>query len=156
VTWLSLAIPAAAVLHVEEEYAWPGGFLAFMKRMAPRFAPSVTIPSAAAINGAFLLGCLVAAVLWRRAPVLGLSVAALLVVNALTHIGGAVWARAYVPGLITGTLLYLPLGACAFRAALAGGRTTLGQVLLAGLLGLGYAAVPPLWMGLSLLLRRRR
>jgi len=36
------------------------------------------------------------------------------------------------------------------------GWVTWGQALLAGLLGLGYAAVPLLWLGLSFLIRRRR
>jgi hypothetical protein len=39
-------------------------------------------------------------------------------------------------------VLYLPLGAYAFAAALAGGWATWRQALAAGLLGLGYAAVP--------------
>jgi len=156
VSWLFSAIFATAVLHVLEEYAWRGGFPAFMKRMAPRFASAVTTTLAVVVLGAFLLLCLVAAVSWQSAPALGLSVAALLIVNALTHVGGAIRARGYAPGLVTGTLLYLPLGAYGFQAALAGGWVTSRQALLAGLLGLGYAAVPPMWLGLASVARRRR
>ncbi len=154
--WVFLAIFAGAVLHVLEEYAWPGGFPAFMKRMAPRFAPAVTPTLAVVVNGAFLLLCLVTAISWRAAPVLGLSVAALLIVNAVTHIGGAVRGRGYAPGLVTGTLLYLPLGAFTFHAALTEAWVTSRQALLAGLLGLGYAAVPLVWLGLVSLIRRCR
>jgi hypothetical protein len=156
VNWISLAILAAAALHVLEEYAWPGGFPGFMKQMAPRFARTVTTPFAVVVNGVFLLLCLAAAIAGRGAPVLGLSVAALLLVNALTHIGGGIRAQRYAPGLITGVLLYLPLGVYAFYAALTGGWATSRQTLTAGLLGLVYAAVPLVWLGLAFLIRRRR
>jgi hypothetical protein len=156
VNGIFLAILAAAVLHVLEEYVWPGGFPAFMKRMAMRFAPAVTTPFAVVVNGAFLLLCLAAAIAGRGAPVFGLSVAALLIINALTHIGGGIRARRYAPGLITGTLLYLPLGVYAFYAALTEGWATSRQALTAGLLGLAYAAVPLLWLGLAFLIRRCR
>jgi len=156
VNWIFFAILAAAMLHVLEEYAWPGGFPMFMRRMAPRFAPAVTTLFAVVVNGAFLLLCVLAVVIGPAAPVLGLSIAALLVVNGLTHIGGARRARRYAPGLISGVLLYLPLGAYAFYAALTSGWATPRQALMAGLLGLAYAAVPVVWLGLAFLSRRRR
>ena len=149
-------ILAAAVLHVFEEYAWPGGFPAFMRRMAPRFAPAVTTPFAVVINGAFLLLCAIATLIGPAASVFGLSVAALLIVNGLTHIGSALRAGRYAPGLVTGVLLYLPLGAYAFYAALTSGWVSPRQALTAGLLGLAYAAVPVVWLGLAVWVRRRR
>jgi hypothetical protein len=48
------------------------------------------------------------------------------------------------------------LGIYAFQVSLAGGWATPQQALTAGLLGLAYAAVPPLWLGLAVLVRRRR
>jgi len=155
-TWIRFALLAAAVLHVLEEYARPGGFPAFMRGMAPRFAASITTPFAVVINGAFLLVCALAVILGPAAPVLGLSVAALLIVNGLTHIGGGIRARRYAPGVVTGVLLYLPLGAYAFCAALTSGWATPRQALMAGLLGLAYAAVPLVWLGLASLSRQRR
>ena len=152
--WVFCVMAVAAVLHVLEEYAWPGGFPAFMRGMAPRFAASITTPFAVVINGAFLLLCTLAAIVGPAAPVLGLSVAGLLIVNGLTHIGGAMRARRYAPGMVSGILLYLPLGAYAFYAGLTSGRASLRQVLLAGLLGLACAAVPLVWLGLASLRRR--
>jgi membrane-bound metal-dependent hydrolase YbcI (DUF457 family) len=149
--WLFVAILIAALLHVIEEYAWPGGFPAFMRRMAPRFATGITTRFATVINGAFLLLCVAAALLWPQAAVFCLSVAALLVVNGLTHIGGSLRARAYAPGLITGALLYIPLGVYAFYLALSRGLVGSQGILFAALLGVGYALTPIV----SLALRRR-
>jgi membrane-bound metal-dependent hydrolase YbcI (DUF457 family) len=150
--WIFVAILIAAILHVIEEYAWPGGFPAFMRRMAPQFANGVTTSFAVMINGAFLLLCAAAALLWPRAAVFCLSVAALLVINGLTHIGGSIRARAYAPGLITGALLYIPLGVYAFYLARSSGLADSQGVLLAALLGAGYALVPIV----GLVLRRHK
>lgn len=152
--WIFLAILIAAILHVIEEYAWPGGFPAFMRRMAPQFAAGVTMPFAIIINGGFLLLCAIAALLWPRAVVFCLSVAALLVVNGLTHIGGSARGRRYAPGLATGTLLYIPLGLYAFGLALSRGLVGLQEVLIAALIGVGYAAIPIIWLGLRRLAQR--
>ena len=59
-------------------------------------------------------------------------------------------------GLVTGTLLLLPLGLYAFQVFLGQGWVTPRQALLAALLGLAFAAVPPLWLGLAFFIRRRR
>lgn len=156
VDYISLAILVAAVLHVLEEYAWPGGFAVFMRRMIPRFAAAITTPFAVVINSAFLLVCASAAVVGPAAPVLRLSVAALLIANAWTHIAASVRAHRYAPGLVTGMLLYLPLGLYTFQVFLGKGWVTPRQALLAALLGLAFAAVPLLWLGLAFFIRRRR
>lgn len=149
-TWLFIAILIAAILHVIEEYAWPGGFPAFMRGMAPQFAGGITTPFAVLINGGFLLLCAAAALLWPRAVAFCLSVAALLVVNGLTHIGASARTRGYAPGVVTGALLYIPLGVYAFILAISMGLAASQEILTAALLGVGYALVPIV----SLALRR--
>jgi len=113
-SWIYYGFLIAAILHVLEEFVYPGGFMGFMKKMAPPFAPFITPTFAIVINGLFLLLCLVAALIGRIAPVLVLSIAALLGINGMTHALGAIRARRYAPGMLSGVLLYLPLAILAY------------------------------------------
>jgi len=140
--WIFPALLLAAVLHILEEYVYPGGFPDFMKRMAPRFASFITTGFAVTINGGFLLLCLFAAALGRSTPLFSLSVAALLFVNGLTHFLASVRIKGYAPGVITGVLLYIPLGVMAYSLFLRAGELSPGQIVLSILIGVAYQAVP--------------
>jgi hypothetical protein len=140
--WIFPAFVLAAVLHILEEYVYPGGFPDFMKGMAPRFASSITTEFAVVINGGFLLLCLSAAVFGPSTPVFSLSIAALLFINGLTHFLGSLRLRGYAPGAITGVLLYMPLAVMAYSLFLRSGELSLGQLVLSILLGVAYQAVP--------------
>jgi hypothetical protein len=152
--WVFLAFVGAAVIHVLEEYFYPGGFPDFMKASFPAFAPFVTTSFAILINGLFLVLCLQGAILGRSAPVFSLSIASLLVFNGLTHLAGSLRARRYAPGLISGLLLYLPLGITAYVFFLRSSQVSVMQTLLSILLGLAYQAVPVGYLGLASLRRR--
>jgi hypothetical protein len=139
---LFAAMFAAAVLHVLEEYKLPGGFLDLMRRVRPGWASAVTPGFAVAINAAFLALC-AAAILWGEAqPVFGLSVAGLLLVNGLAHVAASLRLRTYVPGVVTGLLLYLPLSLAAFGLALHQGQVSLAGAVLSALWGAAYHLVP--------------
>ena len=107
----------AALLHVVEEYYVPGGFFDFVRRLGTGIAEQLTLPVAIVVNGLFLLLALLAAILWRDYPVPSLSIAGLLLVNALIHVAGSLRAKAYAPGLITAVILYVPLSLAAFVIA---------------------------------------
>jgi hypothetical protein len=107
--WVFIAMVGAAVLHVLEEYVYPGGFADWMRRSNPRFARLITARFAVIINGLFLVLCIVGAILARTSLILGLSVAGLLFVNGCMHLGGTMRARRYVPGVASGVVLYIPL-----------------------------------------------
>ena len=135
--WIFRALVGAAVIHVLEEYAWPGGFLDWMRSMNPRFAPWITARFAVIINGLFLVLFVVGAIMARPSPVLGLSVAGLLFVNGCMHLGGTVRARRYVPGVASGVLLYIPLALYAFSLSISSGLVSPREAILAG--GLGWS-----------------
>src|SRR3972149_7186580 len=78
----------AAVIHVIEEYVFPGGFLETLKRFNPRFAASITVKFAVIINSLFLLLCVAGAIVSSRNLVFSLSVASLLFFNAVVHVVG--------------------------------------------------------------------
>ena len=152
--WIFLAFVGAAVLHVLEEYFYPGGFPDFMKKSSPIFAPFVTTSFAILINGLFLVLCILGAFFGKRALVFGLSIGNLLVFNGLTHLAGSLRAGRYAPGLISGLLLYLPLGVMAYVLFLRSGQLSVNNALLSALLGLAYQAVPIGYLGLASLFKR--
>ena len=103
--WLFVAAYAA---HVVEEFF--GGFPQWVALVAGRPLP---VREFAIIN-AFGLAAMVAAarVSTRREPLawLAIGVATVVLVNALLHLLGSLLTGTYSPGLITGVVLYLPLG----------------------------------------------
>lgn len=152
--WVFFAILGAAILHVPEEYVYPGGFSEFMRQMALPFAPFITPKFAAVFNGLFLLLCFVAALVGQKVPVFSLSIAGLCGINAMTHVLGAARARRYAPGLLTGVFLYLPLSVLAYYLAIRSGQLSVWQGIGSVLLGLAYQAVPLSYLGLTYVLKR--
>ena len=116
-SWIFPSLFIAALLHVVEEYYVPGGFFDFVRRLGTGIAEQLTLPVAIVVNGLFLLLALLAAILWRDYPVPSLSIAGLLLVNALIHVAGSLRAKAYAPGLLTAVILYVPLSLAAFVIA---------------------------------------
>ena len=152
--WIFRAFVGAAIIHVFEEYAYPGGFSDWMRRLNPKFAPRITARFAVIINGLFLLLCVMGAVVASKGLVFSLSVASLLFFNGLAHLAGTVRAKRYAPGVISGVLLYLPLSLYAFYLFAGAGRLTLAGSAIAGLVGVLYQAVPIGYLGLSSMVRR--
>ena len=108
-----LWLPSVCVaLHVFEEFAWPGGFLAWHRTYRPDLAASIT-PRFAVIGNLVLIAATVALGVmgpsWSRSLSLWFVLAALLAGNAVWHIFGAIRTRRYSPGVITGATLYIPL-----------------------------------------------
>jgi hypothetical protein len=151
--WIFSAFVGAALLHVFEEYVYPGGFPDFMKQSSPALAPFITTNFAVIVNGLFLVLCLWGAKLGRDALVFSLSIASLLITNGLMHLIGSQRARRYAPGLVSGLLLYIPLGITAYAYFLGSGQISVPQALLSALLGLAYQLVPIGILGLSSLMR---
>ena len=152
--WIFQAFVGAAVLHIFEEYFYPGAFPDFMKRTLPAFAPFITTNFAIVVNGLFLALCILGAMVRMDAPIFGLSIAGLLTFNGLTHLMGSLRARSYAPGLISGLLLHIPLGITAYALFLNSGQLSITQALLSALLGVAYQVVPVGYLGLVSLMRR--
>ena len=140
--WMFIAFLVVSMLHMGEEYFFPGGFMDLIKRLNPRFAPLVTLPMAVVINGLELLLCLVAIAIGKNALAFSMSVAALLFINGFVHIAGCVRVKGYVPGVITGVILFLPLSIYAYYLCIGSGQLTLRGVILSAVLGSIYHAVP--------------
>ncbi len=126
-----------------EEYVYPGGFTEFMKRFNPKFAPFISLPVVIAINGLQVLACISAIVVGRSSLAFSMSVASLLFINGLIHVGGCIRSKGYVPGVITGMFLYIPLSSFAYFYYLDSGEMALQSLFVSVVLGLFYQTFPP-------------
>ncbi|MBN2027527.1 MAG: HXXEE domain-containing protein [Actinobacteria bacterium] len=131
-------LAAASCAHVVEEYLWPGGFLESAKEIAPAAFEHASLPIIVGVNSSMVIGCTLGALMRRRSQVLGLSMSSLLFQNAVIHSLGSLRMKGYMPGLVTGLVLYVPLSVSAFRAykrspqykrSTAAGAAVLGTVL---------------------------
>lgn len=109
------ALLLASCAHVVEEYVYPGGFLENAKEVAPEAFEHASTPIIVGVNASMILGCLNAALMRKRTPFFGLSMASLLFFNAILHSGASMRLKKYSPGLITGLCLFVPLSITAFR-----------------------------------------
>src|SRR5579862_6015849 len=109
---LAISLAIAVMLHVTEEFLFPGGFPEWYARLIP---PKTVKKS----NTGFLVWintlmmCASAFALYFGSTPHGYSVwyyvAAIAAANACFHIWGVLKLKAYSPGVVTGTLLYIPL-----------------------------------------------
>lgn len=152
-TWIFPAFFFASVLHVVEEYALPGGFMDLMRRLNPRFAPLVTTPMAIIVNGLQLILCILAILVGSGMLAFSLSIASLVFINGWVHIGACIRIRGYAPGVVTGALLYIPLGILAYYVFAESGQLTLAQAAISAILGLLFQFVPIAYFVLSSLRR---
>lgn len=134
----------AVVLHVVEEFAWPGGFLAWHRSYHPSLATSITprfalIANAILLGAAFLLG-------WygpdaSRGLSLWLILATILGENAVFHLAGVLKLRRYSPGVVTGAVLYLPLCIWGYAHFIDSGEATWRFALASFAVGISYQFV---------------
>src|SRR5215813_11520805 len=138
--WLPWAPLAAASLHIFEEFAWPGGFADWYRRYKPGRAKSLTPRFLIIINGLLLVLCYDAGALRDRryGYELWLAVATLLAGNAVWHIIGTAKTRSYSPGVVTGSLLYIPIAAFGAGHVLSLPNMELVPVAVAILIGVSY------------------
>lgn len=118
--WL---FPATYCVHILEEWRGGEGFPAWWSRLmgAELTVERFLVLNAYALAG-MALGVALAAV-FRRMRWLLVGFGAVVLVNALAHIGASVVTRSYSPGAVSGALLWLPLGAW----TLAAGRKKLSR-----------------------------
>ena len=109
-------LTAASCAHVVEEYFWPGGFMESAKKIAPEAFEHASLPIIVGVNASMVVGCILGALTRRRSQLLGLSMAGLLFENAIIHTAGSMRLKGYMPGLVTGLALYVPLSLRAFAS----------------------------------------
>lgn len=119
--WFIYLHLAAVGLHQFEEYGWPGGFRDVFAGVFGTERAAALVPSSAVLETLNVFGLLTAFGLigWLGTRVIGIGLGLLFINfgNGFFHLVHSVTHLTYVPGVVTGTLLYLPLGLFAARYA---------------------------------------
>ena len=145
IDWLSWAPLAAASVHIFEEFAWPGGFPRWYRKYRAN-ARSVNRRFLFFINAGLLI-TLFEAALAGRTPfgvALLLTFSAILFSNGCWHVWASYKSRSYSPGVISGTVLYLPLALFEYAGWIQLGRASGWTAILALVIGSSY----PMWSAL--------
>jgi len=123
--------------HIVEEFVFPGGFSEWYRRYRPEAAVSFTPRFAVGINALLVAVCLLIPLqgIGRQGAALWLTVAAVLIANAVFHLRATFRTREYSPGVVTATLLYAPLAAYGYGAFVRSGRASVGTAICAAVLG---------------------
>jgi hypothetical protein len=130
----------AVVLHITEEFYFPGGFAEWDRSYRPAFQTSITPRFHVLMNGGLLFACLTL-VLNESSEYLvaaWLLIAALLASNALWHIVGVARTRAYSPGVATGLALYIPMMLVGYAHFLRTDRASVPTAVAAFAIGGSY------------------
>ncbi len=138
--WLFWTPLIAACLHIFEEFVFPGGFSEWYKTYKPGIKKSVTWKFLFLINGGLLILCYDIAAI--GAGVFGialwLGVMTMLAANGIWHIKGVIKTKEYSPGVITGTILYIPLAVYGFIYFLSNDMISILYALAAFIIGASY------------------
>jgi len=131
----------ASLLHVGEEFVWPGGFLAWHRRYRPELSRSITARNAMVLNAVLIAACIVLAG-WGSMMSSGLSlwlvITSILAVNAVFHFLGMIRLRSYSPGVVTGVLVSVPLCLWGFQHVLSNGAVGPRMAIESLLLGASF------------------
>src|SRR5580704_1950330 len=138
---LAILLTIAVMLHVTEEFLFPGGFPEWYARLVP---PKTTNKSTTGflvwINT--LMMCANAFALYFGDTLHGYSIwyynAAIAAANACFHIWGVFKLKAYSPGVVTGTLLYIPLFIEGTIQLVSSDKLPLQRAIVAILVAVGY------------------
>ena len=107
---LAWSLMLAALIHIFEEFVFPGGFKAWWCAYRPEITGSVTNRFLIIINVVLVLFSANVALASQARRGNGvaawLALAALLAFNAVFHLVGSIQTRRYSPGMISGLLLH--------------------------------------------------
>lgn len=137
---LAILLTIAVMLHVTEEFLYPGHFPEWYARLVP--------PKTAGIKSGYLVWintlmmCANAFALYFGDSLHGYSIwyynAAIAAANAGFHIWGVFKLKAYSPGVITGTLLYIPIFVIGTKQLVGSGELPLHKAIIAIAIAVGY------------------
>jgi hypothetical protein len=108
---LTMCLLVGVMLHVTEEFQWPGGFVEWYRELVPPKTEGVrtgylvwinTLMTGMAAVPLYLGPTSHGASIWFAVAIIGAA-------NACFHLWGVWKLRKYSPGVVTGVLIYLPL-----------------------------------------------
>lgn len=155
--WLPWAPLAAVLLHIFEEFVYPGGFAAWYRRYrldASRVTPRFLV----IVNVLLVVVCCNIGFLGRTptGTAYWFVIAALLCSNGIWHAWASYKSRSYSPGVVTGVLVFVPLAIYGYSLFVRSGAASTGTALVAAIVGGSYHFWSALYhKSLGAMLRRR-
>src|ERR1700744_111484 len=137
---LAIILPACIMLHVTEEFLFPGGFIEWYQELVPSKAAGVRPGYLVWINTLMIGVCVLPVSFGETSHGIGVwyAVAAIAGINACFHIIGVFKLKKYSPGVVTGVLLYLPLFIYGTWTLLSSGEISWGRAAVMFGLAVGY------------------
>jgi hypothetical protein len=114
--WIWL-FPLTYLIHAMEEYWCGEGFYRWSSRIVGR---GMTPGQFVAIHSFGWLLMVGSVFVFRKTPSvrwLTICFATVAFINGLAHLAGSIWTNTYSPGLVSGLLVWMPLGAATFYRA---------------------------------------
>jgi Protein of unknown function with HXXEE motif len=141
--FIPVLILIAAIIHITEEFFYPGGFIEWSKNTLiklnrTKMAEAVDNGMAFTVNSLFLLLCIINILLGGSGSILHYSLSVLILFNAMLHIVISIVKRKYAPGLISSIFIYIPLGIYILSSFNNNGN----ELLLAVFIGILLNSVP--------------
>jgi hypothetical protein len=134
-----LLLPLAYLVHLAEEQWTGGGFPAWVSSTVGAPLTEARFVVINAVAWPLALGVCAAAVAWPKLCWPVLAVAAVLALNGAVHLLGSLATASDSPGVVSGVLVYLPLGLATLRRGR--GAVTPGAFLGALLTGVALHGV---------------
>ncbi|HKS29970.1 MAG TPA: HXXEE domain-containing protein [Pyrinomonadaceae bacterium] len=114
--WIWL-FPLTYLIHALEEYWCGEGFYRWIARLIGR---GMTPEQFVQINSFGWLMMVAGVLIFRKTPSvrwLTITFATVVFINGLAHLAGSILTLSYSPGVVSGVLLWIPLGAATFYRA---------------------------------------
>jgi hypothetical protein len=104
-------LPISVLLHITEEFVFPGGYIAWDRKYRPQMAKSINPRFLIIINVLLFAICFnpITSGLNSGGIEWWLSIVSILFVNSYFHIKGVIILKKYSPGVITSVCLYIPM-----------------------------------------------
>jgi len=154
--WIWLLPLAAALVHIFEEFVYPGGFAEWDRNYRPNIRKSITRRFHIVINVALIVACINIAlagygerlrlgpinagsgVPMRFAPLAWLALVALFFSNAVFHLRGTMISGKRSPGVISGVGIYIPMAVYGYFYFVSTGLVAPWLAVVAALVGSSY------------------
>ncbi len=144
--WFIFLHLAAAGFHQFEEYGFPGGFRDFFVSVFNIDSADSIIPPVTSLElfNAFILTGVFGLTGWigTRIRWIGIALLFMNMSNGYFHLTYSITRFVYVPGVITGTLLYMPLALLAVRYAVKNNDISAGKLIIAFTAGSAASFAP--------------
>lgn len=137
---LLILLPAAIMLHVTEEFLFPGGFIEWYKEFRPPKTVGVQPNYLVWINTLMIGVCTLPFYFGdtKQGVSIWYCIAAIAAINACLHMFGVFTLKKYSPGVVTGLLLYIPLFIVGSIYLLSSGSISWPKAALFLSLAIGY------------------